>query len=104
VDFADDALRDRARRAGIAPEWTDVTGRTRSVAAETLERLLALIGAGGEMAAVPPLVTGTAGQAIPLPPAAGTGAAALIFESGEWIDITVYPGDDGRSWLAPVGP
>lgn len=102
MDLVDDALRDRARRAGIAPEWTDVTGRTRGVAPETLERLLALIGADGEAVAVPPLVTGTAGQAIPLPPAAGTGTAALVFESGERIDITVYPGDDGRSWLAPV--
>jgi 4-alpha-glucanotransferase len=103
LDLVDDVLRDRARQAGIAPEWTDVMGQARGVAAETLERLLALIGADGEAAAVPPLVTGTAGQSIPLPPAAGTGAAALVFESGERIDVTVYPGDDGRSWLAPIG-
>ncbi|WP_395674236.1 4-alpha-glucanotransferase [Inquilinus sp.] len=102
MDLADDALRDRARRAGIAPEWTDVTGQTRAVARETLERLLALIGADGESAAVPPLVTGVTGQSIPLPPAAGTGAAALVFDSGERIDITVYPGDDGRCWVPPI--
>ena len=103
LDLVDDALRERARRAGIAPEWTDVGGRTRSVSAETLERLIALIGADAPAAAVPPLVTGVIGQPIPLPPAAGTGAAVLIFESGERADITVYPGDDGRCWLAPVG-
>jgi len=102
LDLADDVLRDRARRAGIAPEWTDVTGQPRSVAAETLDRLLALIGADEPAASVPPLVTGVVGQAIPLPPEAGTGAALLAFESGERTDITVYPGDDGRSWLAPI--
>ncbi|KGM33025.1 hypothetical protein, partial [Inquilinus limosus] len=85
----DDALRDRARRAGIAPEWTDVTGRTRSVTPETLERLLALIGGDGEASTVPPLVAGTSGQAIPLPPAADIGAAALVLDSGQRIDVTV---------------
>jgi 4-alpha-glucanotransferase len=102
LDFADDALRDQARRAGIAPEWTDVTGQTRAVAPETLQRLLALIGAAGDAAAVPPLVTGVTGQSIPLPPAAGTGAALLVLESGERSDITVYPGDDGRCWVPPI--
>jgi 4-alpha-glucanotransferase len=102
LDFADDALRDRARRAGIAPEWTDVTGQTRSVAAETLERLLALIGADEPAASVPPLVTGVTGQSVPLPPAAGTGAAILVLESGERADLTVYPGDDGRCWVPPI--
>lgn len=102
MDLADDALRDRARRAGIAPDWTDVTGQARSVARETLERLLALIGADEPVAAVPPLVTGVVRQAIPLPPEAGTGAAVLVLESGERAEITVHPGDDGRCWVPPI--
>ncbi|MFE0757235.1 4-alpha-glucanotransferase [Inquilinus sp. NPDC058860] len=102
MDLADDALRDRARRAGIAPDWTDVTGQARSVAPETLERLLALIGADEPTASVPPLVTGVVHQAIPLPPEAGTGAAVLVLESGDRADITVHPGDDGRCWVPPI--
>jgi len=102
LDFADDALRDRARRAGIAPDWTDVTGQARSVAPETLERLLALIGADEPAASVPPLVTSVVRQAIPLPPETGTGAAILVLESGERADITVHPGDDGRCWVPPI--
>lgn len=98
----DDALRDRARRAGIAPDWTDVTGRHRSVAPETLKRLLMLIGADEPAASVPPLVTGVVHQAIPLPAEAGTGAAALVLESGERAEITVHPGDDGRCWVPPI--
>ncbi|MGO1081016.1 4-alpha-glucanotransferase, partial [Inquilinus sp. CA228] len=102
MDLADDALRDRARRAGIAPDWTDVTGQARSVAPETLERLLALIGADEPAASVPPLVTGMVRQAIPLPSEAGTGAAVLVLESGERAEITVHPGDDGRCWVPPI--
>lgn len=102
LDLVDDALRDRARRAGIAPDWTDVTGKARSVAPETLKRLLALIGADEPASPVPPLVTGQIHQAIPLPPAVGTGAAVLVLESGDRTDITVHPGDDGRCWVPPV--
>ena len=103
MDLADDGLRDRARQAGIAPDWTDVTGQTRSVAPETLRRLLERIGeADAAAAAVPPLVTGLTGQAIPLPPAAGDGAALLVLESGVRIDIAVHRGDDGRGWVPPI--
>ena len=40
----DDALRDLARRAGIAVEWQDIAGRLHAVAPDMLRRILGALG------------------------------------------------------------
>jgi 4-alpha-glucanotransferase len=105
----DEALRDLARRAGIAVEWNDYAGRPHNVAPDTLRRILAALDlpadTRGDLAAsrrtlarratltdLPPLVTATAGRptrldlgaAEPLP-------ARLMLERGGSRDLTLMP-------------
>lgn len=105
----DEALRDLARRAGIAVEWQDYAGRPQVVSPESLRRMLAALGlpasTRGDLAAsrrllakratladLPPLITATAGRptrldlgaAEPLP-------ATLVPERGEPRELTLTP-------------
>ncbi|MGA3400458.1 MAG: 4-alpha-glucanotransferase [Acetobacteraceae bacterium] len=105
----DEALRDLARRAGIAVEWHDYAGRPHDVAPDALRRILAALDlpadTRGDLAAsrrllakratltdLPPLVTATAGRptrldlgaAEPLP-------AKLMLERGGSRDLTLIP-------------
>ena len=105
----DDAVRDLARRAGIAVEWADFAGRPRTVAPDVLRRLLAAFGlpadSRGELANsrrrlarrssladLPPLVTGTAGRPTRLDlGATETCPAQLKLERGGTRDLTLVP-------------
>jgi 4-alpha-glucanotransferase len=40
----DEAIRDLARRAGIAVEWNDYAGRPKTVAPDVLRQMLAALG------------------------------------------------------------
>ncbi|HVB66927.1 MAG TPA: 4-alpha-glucanotransferase [Acetobacteraceae bacterium] len=107
--MTDEALRDLARRAGIAVEWHDYANRPHVVAPDALRRILAALDlpadSRGDLAAsrralarrptltdLPPLVTATAGRptrldlgaAEPLP-------ARLLLEQGGSRDLTLLP-------------
>ncbi len=81
--MTDDAIRDLARRAGIAVEWNDYAGRPMTVAPEVLRHMLRALGlpcaTRGDVLAsrrllqrrstvqeLPPLITATAGRPIRL--------------------------------------
>ena len=107
--MTDEVVRDLARRAGIAVEWRDVSGRQQVVGLEVLRRILAALGlpctTRGDLAAsrreltrdtslraLPPLVTATAGRPTRLE--AGASAphpARLELESGGRRDISILP-------------
>ena len=105
----DDAVRDLARRAGIAVEWEDFAGRPKTVAPAVLRRLLAALGipadSRGELgnsrrllarrsslADLPPLITGTAGRPTRLDLGANeTCPAQLKLERGGTRDLTLVP-------------
>jgi 4-alpha-glucanotransferase len=93
----DDAVRELARRAGIAVNWTNYANKHRRVSLDTIRRILAALGLHCETAdelahsqsilnesRLPPLITATAGQAIDLPlmPAAAPPRVRLIQEDG----------------------
>ncbi len=105
----DEAVRDLARRAGIAVEWEDFTGTPRTVPPDILRRMLAALGLPAEsrsdlaqsrrrlarrtsLADLPPLVTGTAGRPTRLDLGANeTCRAQLKLERGGTRDITLVP-------------
>ena len=105
----DEALRDLARRAGIAVEWQDYANRPQVVAAESLRRILAALGlpadTRGDLAAsrrllakratladLPPLVTATAGRPTRLDLGANDSLPAkLMPERGPPRDLTLTP-------------
>lgn len=89
----DDALADRARRAGIAVDWTDATGAPRRVASDTLRALLDSLGDSDEPEEIPTLATVVAGDRLQLPPGVTTGttAAELIYDDGTSRTLTLRP-------------
>jgi 4-alpha-glucanotransferase len=105
----DEALRDLARRAGIAAEWHDYAGRPHAVAPDALRRILAALDlpaeTRGDLAAsrralarhstltdLPPLVTATAGRPTRLDlGAAEPRPAKLMLERGGTRDLTLMP-------------
>ena len=107
--MTDEAVRDLARRAGIAVEWHDCTGRPQVVAPDVLGRILAALGlpcsSRGELAAsrrqlvrnaslqaLPPLVTATAGRPTRLEAGGSEPRRARIeFETGGGRDISIVP-------------
>jgi 4-alpha-glucanotransferase len=107
--MTDEAVRDLARRAGIAVEWHDCTGRPQVVAPDVLGRILAALGlpcsTRGELAAsrrqlvrnaslqaLPPLVTATAGRPTRLEAGGSEPRRARIeFEAGGGHDISIVP-------------
>jgi 4-alpha-glucanotransferase len=105
----DEALRDLARRAGIAVEWQDYANRPKIAAPDVLRRILAALGlpadTRGDLAAsrrvlakratltdLPPLVTATAGRPTRLDlGAADPRPARLMLERGGSRDLTLMP-------------
>jgi 4-alpha-glucanotransferase len=105
----DEALRDLARRAGIAVEWQDYANRPHVVAPDALRRILAALGlpadTRGDLAAsrrvlakratltdLPPLVTATAGRPTRLDLGASEPLPAkLMLERGGSRDLTLMP-------------
>lgn len=105
----DEALRDLARRAGIAVEWHDYANRPHTVSPDSLRRLLEALGlpagtrgdlAGSRrtlsrratLADLPPLLTATAGRPTRLDlGAADSLPARLILQRGEIRDLTLMP-------------
>jgi 4-alpha-glucanotransferase len=105
----DEALRDLARRAGIAVEWQDYANQPHTVSPDTLRQILAALGlpAGtrGDLAAsrrnlsrratladLPPLLTATAGRPTRLDlGAADSLPAKLILQRGDTRDLTLMP-------------
>jgi 4-alpha-glucanotransferase len=105
----DEAVRDLARRAGIAVEWKDIAGRLHSVAPDVLQRILEALGlpssTRSDMVAsrkqvghrssvttLPPLITATAGRPTRLEVGAnGPQPARVILESGSQQDVMLTP-------------
>ena len=120
--MTDDAIRDLARRAGIAVEWYDCTGRPQTVAPDVLRQVLETLGlpcatTGDVLAsrnllqrrstaqALPPLITATAGQPTLLDVAADESRAArLSLESGGAHDVLLSPMQGGLNVPAVATP
>jgi 4-alpha-glucanotransferase len=100
----DAAVRDLARRAGIAVQWTDYTKRQQTVSLESIRRILAALqlpcdGAADlahsrhmlEQSQTPQLITAVAGKPIHLPISAASerSRARLTHEDGNVADLTV---------------
>ncbi len=107
--MTDDAIRDLARRAGIAVEWNDYAGRPMTVAPEVLRHMLRALGlpcaTRGDVLAsrrllqrrstvqeLPPLITATAGRPIRLDVGAGEPRSGrLSLGSGGTDEILLSP-------------
>src|SRR5205823_3000294 len=105
----DEAVRDLARRAGIAVEWHDIAGQPRIVAQDVLRHILTALDLpcrtrselmasrrqlirNTTVQALPPLVTATAGRPTRLEAGASEPRRArLEFESGGGRDISLLP-------------
>ena len=105
----DEALRDLARRAGIAVEWQDYARRPHVVSSDSLRRILDALGlpasTRGDLAAsrrllarratladLPPLITATAGRPTRLDVGASEALPArLVPERGAPRDLTLTP-------------
>jgi 4-alpha-glucanotransferase len=105
----DEAVRDLARRAGIAVEWHDFADRPNVVAPDVLRRILGALGLpcatrgdfmasrrqlmrNASLQALPPLVTATAGRPTRLDAGASEPRRArLEFETGGGRDISLSP-------------
>ena len=90
----DEALRSRAREAGLAVDWVDATGQPRSVSSESLKRLLLALPENKNIPDVPRLVTTRVGVRTPLPGLSGKSslAAELALEDGNTLPITLRGG------------
>jgi 4-alpha-glucanotransferase len=83
----EDAVRQAARDAGIAVDWTDANGTPQQVSVASLQRLLDRL--GHQVKLDPPLITGTVGQPIPF---RAEGAAELVLEDGTRRSFTMRAG------------
>jgi 4-alpha-glucanotransferase len=90
----DEALRLRAREAGLAVDWIDVRGQPHSVSNTSLTRLLEAMPDGHEVPGLPPLITTRVGERTRLPGLSlETGLAAeLVLEGGNVLPITLRGG------------
>ena len=83
----DQAILERARRAGIAVDWTDANGLPQRVSIASLSRIL------DSLASAPPpaftLVTATVGEPIALPDVGGDAAGELHLEGGSTQPVAV---------------
>jgi 4-alpha-glucanotransferase len=89
-----DALRSRARAAGLAVDWVDVRGQSQSVSDESLSRLLEALPGANDAVDVPPLITTRAGARTNLPRLSleVNLAAELALEDGNVLPITLRGG------------
>ncbi|MBV9252461.1 MAG: 4-alpha-glucanotransferase, partial [Acetobacteraceae bacterium] len=117
--MSDDALRELARRAGIAVEWQDYAEREHVVIPDILRRILLALGlpadTRGDLAAsrrlltrrtgiadLPPLITGTAGRPTRLDlGATEPKTARLRLERGDTRDVSLVPAR-GRLRVPPI--
>lgn len=98
----DEAVRELARHAGIAVQWTDYANKRRRVPLDTLRRILSALGLPCETASdlshsrqvldsahTPALVTATVGEPFDLPIKIANDAcrAALVCEDGTSVDL-----------------
>jgi 4-alpha-glucanotransferase len=101
----DSSVRELARRAGIAVQWTDRRGKRHRVSLDTIRRILAALQLPSQTtddirhsrrsldhATLPPLITATSGRAIDLPwPRPDAPASArLIRDDGTATDVPVH--------------
>jgi 4-alpha-glucanotransferase len=113
---SDDAVRELARAAGIAVEWTDAAGAPHRVAADVLRSILDALGlpcgnavdlaesrerlvVGPDKYCPPALVTAEAGKPVMLPEHI-RGPAQLALEGDSRIDVALERRQNG--WL--LGP
>jgi 4-alpha-glucanotransferase len=107
--MSDEALRDLARRAGIAVEWQDYAGRPKVVSAEALRRVLTALGLPADtsrelsssrrlltkrssLADLPPLVTAVAGRPTRLDVGGNEAQPAeLVLERGDSRQVALLP-------------
>jgi 4-alpha-glucanotransferase len=107
--MSDEAVRDLARRAGVAVQWTDFAGRTVNVRPDALRSILESLGVPcrtrsdrlasrrrllrkATVQALKPLLTATAGRPSRLDVGANEPrGASLSLESGEIHDIALAP-------------
>jgi 4-alpha-glucanotransferase len=117
---SDAAVRDLARRAGIAVEWTDHGGKRHRVSVAVLRRILAALGLPCASAAelresqaalratcgkdAAPLMTTQAGEAVVIAGADGTSGSVvrLIYEDGTRADLRPRRSSGGRWMLPPI--
>ncbi|HME20533.1 MAG TPA: 4-alpha-glucanotransferase [Acetobacteraceae bacterium] len=107
--MTDEAIRYLARGAGIAVEWNDYAGRSKTVAPDVLRHMLEALGLpctthgdvlasrtllqhGSCLQVLPPLITATSGRSIPLGVRASEPhGARLSLESGGVHDVVLAP-------------
>jgi 4-alpha-glucanotransferase len=112
----DDAVRELARDAGIANDWTDAAGQPQRVAIDTLRGVLGALGfpcaSEAEIAesrarlrelkgGAPTFITATTGKTIPLPDVGAKGAAELILEVGTKTSVRLRQ-SRGATVIPPI--
>jgi len=117
--MSDAAVRELARRAGIAEQWVDHANKSRRVPLDTIRRILAALGLPCATAAdlahsrhfldearTPPLMTATVGQPIVLPIHVADEAARihLIGQDGEATKLAAFRSRRGLSLSAVQFP
>jgi len=107
--MTDEAVRNLARRAGIAVDWTDASGGAQRVALPSLIRMLNALGlpctTPGDLAesrhriverqSVRPLLTATVGIQTPLPGPELPGTAEITLEDGTVAPVKLRATEDG---------
>ena len=86
----EEAIRDRARRAGIAIDWIDADDQPRRVSANSLKRILDALGYDGKPCHQP-LITTTQGKPAALPDLQVRRVAELALEDGTRQTIVLEP-------------
>jgi 4-alpha-glucanotransferase len=84
----DEAILDRAHKAGIAIDWTDANGQPRRVSIASLKRILEALGDSGP-SPLPSLMTATVGEPLDL---AAEGPAEIVLEDGSRQSMTLQSG------------
>lgn len=107
--MTDESIRALARRAGIAVDWTDVTGKTQHVDVPVLESVLTALGLPcasahdlaesrhqlAQQQTTRPMLTTTVGSATSLPGPAYSGPAEIALEDGTVAPVRLKVGDTG---------
>ena len=86
----EEAVRERARRVGIAIDWIDANDQPRRVSTHSLKRLLDALDHDGEPCRQP-LITATQGKPTALPDLQERKAAELVLEDGTRQTLVLEP-------------
>lgn len=117
--MSDQAVRDLARRAGVAVEWINYENETQSVSVEVLRHVLAALGLpcdsqddieqssrdlDARARRLPKLVTATTGEPIrfPLGDARSAACVRVVREDGTTDELTVRHARNGDAILPPM--